>query len=131
MLKLRLRRTGKTPYDSNQQLSLQATINPSALFIKLDATSGVPERQAPAEKYGTDGAPLPERGRAIGQQRLNRSHGYAEGFFRNVCPQGTPAALTTVNLAKRAGPATERETLDRELNTRRASATDHFPPSPV
>lgn len=38
MLKLRLRCTGKTPYDSNQQLSLQATINPSVLFIKLYAT---------------------------------------------------------------------------------------------
>lgn len=29
----------KTPYDSNQQLSLQATINPSELFIQLGVTS--------------------------------------------------------------------------------------------
>lgn len=49
MLKLSLRCTGTTSYDSNQQLSLQATINPAALFMKPDATSAVPNRPAAAE----------------------------------------------------------------------------------
>lgn len=92
MLKLRLRRTGKTPYDSNQQLSLQATINPSALFIKLYATSEVPECRAPAEKYGVERAPLPETGRAIGQQRLNRGRRYGEAFSVVFVP-GVPQLL--------------------------------------
>lgn len=49
MLKLGLRCTGTTSYDSNQQLSLQATINPSALLMKPDATSVLPEHPAAAE----------------------------------------------------------------------------------
>lgn len=87
MLKLRLQCTGKTPYDSNQQLSLQATVNPSALFIKLYATSEVPKHQALVEKYGTDRAQLPERGRAISQQCLTGSHGYLEALPVTFVPR--------------------------------------------
>lgn len=115
MLKLRLRCTGKTPYDSNQQLSLQATINPSALLIKLYATSEVPERPTPAEKYGTGRLDRPREA----EVPLTPSAALSPGY---------PCCSKTSKFSR---GQEQRETPDRTLNTRRVSAPYHLPPPPV
>lgn len=112
MLKLRLQCTGKTPYDSNQQLSLQATINPSALFIKLYATSEVPER--------------PARG------GLDRSGEAEPSLTPSVTPvMSVPRVPACSQTSKFSRGQDRRETPDRTLNMRRVSALYHLPPPPV